>query len=297
MPLDHLLRVVWGWRWRLVLALVLLWTPLAALVWSWPRAFVADSIIAPAESTSMAASALVAPSPIAVPRLFDNRPGGNFSVYLAALRSAEAAADLAEHTPIIAALTERRAEGNMGVLRGWLGLRIQADMDDVRGLLERRLSITQAANSLTWTIALTWHDRDLALAMLRRLHIFAEAKVRADLAGMTEGRIASLRTAAAAERDQFQRNALFELLAQQQRAALIVMADGAIAVRQVQAAAVELRASVPNRPLLLVLLLFGCTALCGMAAITWALLRPPAPPPPAWLMAAPTRQRENARTE
>jgi hypothetical protein len=282
MPLDHLLRTVWGWRWRLLLAAGLMWLVLGSLVWTWPRGFVADAIIAPAESTSMAASALVAPSPVAVPRLFDTRPGGNFGVYLGALRSAEAAADLAAHTPIIAAMTARRAEGLTGMLRAWLGLRIQADADDVRGLLERRLAITQSPGSLTWTLALTWFDRDLGLAMLRRLHAFAEAKVREDLAAVTDSRISALRAAAAAERDNFQRNALFELLAQQQRAALIVMADGAIAVRLVQAPAVELRASVPNRSLLLVLLAVACAAFCGMAAVTLALLFPPALPMPAW---------------
>lgn len=293
MPLDHLLRRIWGWRWRLALVAGLMWLVLGSLVWNWPRGFVADAIIAPAESTSMAASALVAPSPVAIPRLFDQRPGGNFGVYLGALRSAEAAADLASHTPIIADMTARRAEGLMGALRGWLGLRIQADADDVRGLLERRLAITQAAGSLTWTLALTWPDRDLGLAMLRRLHAFAEAKVREDLAAVTESRIGALRAAASAERDNFQRNALFELLAQQQRAALIVMADGAIAVRLVQAPTVELRASVPNRPLLLILLVVGCTAFCGMAAVTIALLFPPDPPTPAW-MPKPARPRVDA---
>lgn len=282
MPLDHLLRIVWGWRWRLVLTASLMWLALGSLVWTWPRGFVADAIIAPAESTSMAASALVAPSPVAIPRLFDTRPGGNFGVYLGALRSAEAASDLAAQTSIIADMTKRRAEGLLGALRGWLGLRIQADADDVRGMLESRLAVTQAPGSLTWTLALTWFDRDLGLAMLRRLHVFAEAKVREDLAAVTDNRIGALRAAAAAERDQFQRNALFELLAQQQRAALIVMADGAIAVRLVQAPAVELRPSVPNRPLLLILLAVACAAFCGMAAVTIALLFPPAPPVPAW---------------
>ncbi len=293
MPLDHLLRTVWGWRWRLVLAAGLMWLVLGSIVWTWPRGFVADAIIAPAESTSMAASALVAPTPVAVPRLFDQRPGGNFGVYLGALRSAEAAADLAAHTPIIADMTARRAEGVMGQLREWLGLRIQADADDVRGLLERRLAVTQAAGSLTWTLALTWFDRELGQAMLRRLHAFAEAKVREDLAAVTESRIGALRAAASAERDNFQRNALFELLAQQQRAALIVMADGAIAVRLVQAPTVELRPSVPNRPMLLILLAVACAVFCGMAAVTVALLFPPVPVTPAW-MAAPARQRVDA---
>ena len=293
MPLDHLLRTIWGWRWRLLLSAGLMWLVLGSLVWSWPRGFVADAIIAPSESTSMAASALVAPSPIAIPRILDQRPGGNFGVYISALRSAEAAAELAAHTTIIADMTARRAEGAMGLLRAWLGLRIQADGDDVRGLLERRLAVTQSPGSLSWSVALTWFDRDLGLAMLRRLHAFAEAKVRDDLAAMAETRIAALRSAAAAERDNFQRNALYELLAQQQRAALIVMADGAIAVRLVQAPTVELRASTPNRPLLLILLGVACMLFCGMAAITVALLFPPVPTTPAW-MSQPARPRVDA---
>ena len=56
------------------------------------------------------------------------------------------------------------------------------------------------------------------------------------------------------ESDIFLRNSLYELLAQQQRAGLVVAADEAVAARLVSAPMVEARPSLPNRSLLLALL-------------------------------------------
>ncbi len=289
MPLELLLRTIWGWRWRLMLVAALLWTALAALVWTWPRSFMAEAVVAPAETTGMAASSLLAPVPTVTAGLFETRPGGNFGIYLAALRSAQAARLLVAETPVVEQITAHRGQGAMGWLREAFGWRIQADLDDVRGVLERRLAVTQGSAALTWTIALPWRDRDLALDMLRRLHAFAEAKVRADLSEMARRRIVLIESRIAAERDVFIRNALFDLLAQQQRAALVVMADEAVAARLVAAPHVELRPSVPNRPMLLVLLAVAVPIFLGVLALTVALLRPPPPLfAPGWPRSAPT---------
>jgi hypothetical protein len=71
---------------------------------------------------------------------------------------------------------------------------------------------------------------------------------------MAARRIAALGARLAAEHDIYVRNQLYDLLGQQQRAALVVAADEAVAARLVSAPTVELRPSVPNRPLLLALL-------------------------------------------
>jgi hypothetical protein len=91
----------------------------------------------------------------------------------------------------------------------------------------------------------------LALQALTSLHRFAEAKVRADLADQAARRVAALEARLSGESDVFLRNSLYDLLAQQQRAGLVVAADEAVAARLIAAPMVEARASRPNRPLLL----------------------------------------------
>jgi hypothetical protein len=254
MPLEALARAVWMWRSRVLAGALLLFLAAAAVVLGWPRQYVAAAVVAPAETTGIATSSLLSPVP-ALPGLLDPRPAGNFAVYLGALRSAEAAAMLAEETPLLARLTERRASGPGGLLRRLTGGREEADLDDLKAWLERGLSVSQSIVSVTWTLSLAHEDRELALELLRRLHVFAEAKVRADLADLARRRIVVLEARLAQERDLYLRQALFELLAQQQRAALVVEADEAVAARLVSAPGVELRPSLPNRVLLLALLL------------------------------------------
>ena len=276
MPLASLIRDVGRWWGRLLLAMLLSYAALGALIWQWPRSFVAQTVVAPAETTGMATSSLLATVPLMQAALLDSRPGGNFGVYLGALRTMEAARLLAAETPILAQMTARRGAGVMGWLRRTLDLRMEADADDVQGFLERSLSPTQDGGSVTWTIELPWYDRALALEMLRRLHAFGEAKVRADLGGMAQRRIGMLQAAIRAERDAFARNAMYDLLAQHQRAAMVVAADEAVAARLVSAPMVELRASVPNRTLLLALLVVAVPMFCVMLAACLVLLRAPA---------------------
>jgi uncharacterized protein involved in exopolysaccharide biosynthesis len=301
MGLDELLRGLWRWRWRLALAAMLAYAALATIVWSWPRSYVATLIVAPAETTGIATSALLTPAPFLQPSLLDQRPGGNFAVYLAALRTPEVAAVLARDTPILAALTERRTAPPLGALREALGLRVQADLDDVVAFLERRLAATPSLASVTWTVEVVHRDRVLALAVLERAHHAAEARVRETLSELAARRIAALEARLRVEPDLFLRQTLHELLAQQQRAALVVSADEAAAARLVSHPAAELRPSVPNRPLLLALLMVATGLAVGLIGAALLLLRgfaaPALPPPlPVWPVPAPLSRREPALT-
>ncbi len=280
MPLHLLLRRIWGLKGRVALLALLILSAGSATILLWPRQFLAEAMVAPAETTGIATSSLLSPTS-SIGGLLDPRPAGNFAIYLGALRSAEAAAMLAAETPVLALITERRGEAPLGPLRRALDLRIEADGDDARDWLERNLAVTQTLGAVTWTLALPHRDRDFALDALRRLHGFAEARVRADLADLARRRVTALEARLATERDLYIRQSLYDLLAMHQRAGIVVAADEAVAARLVSAPMVELRASLPNRPLLLLLLL----AVAPMAALALVaagiLLRDAAAEPPA----------------
>lgn len=254
MPLDLLFARIIALRWRVLLIAVLMIAGGGTTILQWPRQFLAEAVVAPAETTGIATSTLLSATP-AISGLLDVRPSGNFAVYLGALRSTEAAIMLARDTPLLALLTESRATGPGGALREALDLRIVADRDDARAWLERNLALTQTLGAVTWSISLPHQDRDFALDALRRLHAFAEAKVRNDLEEMARRRIAALEARLVREPDLYVRQSLYELLALNQRAGVVVAVDEAVAARLVSAPMVELRASLPNRPLLLLLLL------------------------------------------
>lgn len=288
MPLEELLRRVWRHRWGFLFACTVLYSLAAALVWNWPRSYVATAIVAPSETTGIATSSLLTPSPFLQPSLLDQRPGGNFAVYLAALRAPEAAAALARETTLLARIEARRAALPLGPLRRLLGLRMTADTDDALAVLERSFAATPSLTSVTWSLELVERDRDAALDMLQRLHALAEARVRETLAELAGRRIAALEARLRVEPDLFLRNSLFELLAQQQRAALVVAADEAAAARLVSVPMVEIRPSVPNRPLLLVLLAIILPGAVILAVTCRILLRREAPEwPPALAWRAP----------
>ncbi|MCK8787958.1 hypothetical protein M0638_26745 [Roseomonas sp. NAR14] len=256
MPLGALLRALWRRRLALLLATSLLYAAGAAGILLWPSAYLAQATVAPAETTGIATSSLLSPVPLigGGGGLLDSGPAGNFAVYLGALRSPEAAALLARETPLLAGLAERRAAGLGGWVRRTFDLRLEADADDALDWLERNLAATQSLGSVTWTVTLSWPERAAALDMLRRLHAYAEGKVRADLAQLARGRIAAIGRRLGRESDVYLRNTLYDLLGQSQRVELVAEADEAVAARLVAAPAVELRPSLPNRPLLLVLL-------------------------------------------
>jgi hypothetical protein len=273
MPLEQVLRGVWAVRGRVALATLLLFALTALVVMTWPRSYVARGVVAPAESTGIATSSLLAPaSLLANGGLLDNRPGGNFAIYLDALRSAEAVEMLARDTALLAYLTRLRSAGLTGAMREVFGLRLEADLDDARNWLDRNLAVTQSTASITFALELKHRDRGSALEALARLHGFAEAKVRGDLAELAGRRIAALRAQLEAETDLYVRQSLYELLGQQQRAGLVVGADRTVAARVVSAPMVEQRPSVPNRPLLLVLLVVAVPLAVGGAVFALVLL-------------------------
>jgi len=253
MPMEELIAGLWARRGRALLLALLLFGAGAVAILSWPRSFVAAVVVAPAETTGIATSSLLSPSP-AIGGLLDPRPTGNFAVYLGALRSAEAVAMLAGETTLLPWLSANRRDGPMGALRGALGLRLDADLDDLRAWLERHLAVTQTLGAVTWTLALAHPDRDAALDVLRRLHGFAEAKVRADLEELARRRVAALEARLHREPDVYLRQSLYELLAQSQRAGVVAAADEAVAARLVSAPSVGVRPALPNRSLLLLLL-------------------------------------------
>ncbi|MBE9604349.1 hypothetical protein IAI18_05690 [Acetobacteraceae bacterium H6797] len=274
MAVDELARALWAARWRLLAAMALLFGLSAAVVLTLPRSYVAQAIVAPAESTGLATSTIISPSLLASPGgLLDNRPSGNFAIYLAALRSPEAAAMLVRDTPLLSFLAEQRESGPGGLIRDLLDIDGSADLDDARRWLEKRLSVTQSLTSITWTLELSHPDREAARDMLARLHAFAEAKVRNDLLDLTRRRMQALQQRLDAERDLFMRNPLFELLAQHQRAYAAVLSDEVVAARVVSPASVELKPSLPNRPLLLALLTVAVPLAALLGAACLILLR------------------------
>jgi hypothetical protein len=272
MPLPLLLMGLWAWRARLALILLLLWVGGAAAILLWPRGHVARAQVAPAETTAFAISSLLSAHPLALGQGLDTRPGGNFAIYLAALRSPEAARILTTETPLLQALERRRQDSPLAGLRASLGLNRALDADDVLAWLQRYLSVSQNLGSITWSLELTHADPGLALQALISLHRFAEAKVRADLADQAARRVAALEARLAGESDVFLRNSLYDLLAQQQRAGLVVAADEAVAARLIAAPMVEARPSRPNLPLLLGLwlLVVPLTVLMGAAGLILA---------------------------
>jgi hypothetical protein len=273
MALDAVLRGVWAWRWRISLTAMLLYVAGAALILTWPRSYQAQAVVAPAETTGIAISTLLATMPVmGGGALLDTRPSGNFAVYLDALRAPEAAAMLARDTDLLAHLTELRGAGAMGMLRRGLGLRLEADLDDARTWLERNLAATQGVATVTFTLSLSHRDRAAALDALDRLHLAAEAKVRADIADLARRRIAAVEARLATERDLYLRNVLYDLLGQQQRAALVVASEEAVAARVVSQPMVGLRPVIPNRPLLLLLLGIVAPLAVGCSAVGLVLL-------------------------
>ncbi|MFN8891374.1 MAG: hypothetical protein ACK53U_03975 [Alphaproteobacteria bacterium] len=273
MPLPLLLMGLWAWRARLALILLLLWVGGAAAILLWPRGHVARAQVAPAETTSFAISALLSPQAPGLGQGLDARPGGNFAIYLAALRSPEAARMLTTETPLLQRMERQRQDSPLWGLRVLLGLNRALDADDVLAWMERHVSVTQNLGAITWSLELTHADPALALQALVTLHQYAEAKVRADLADQAARRVAALEARLQGESDVFLRNSLYDLLAQQQRAGLVVAADEAVAARLIAAPMVEARASRPNRPLLLGLWLLVVPFAVFMAAAGVLLTR------------------------
>lgn len=244
--------------------------------------------MAPAETTGLAASTLIQGGLVMPGGLLDTRAGGNFAIYLANLRSPEAVAMLARDTRILDDLTLLKRNGVTGRLRVLAGIPPgPADLDDLDRWLDRNLGVTQSLATVTTSLAIAHPDRATALDILRRLHAFGEARVRESLDDLARRRVAALEARIAAERDVFMRNPMYELLAQHQRAGVIAAADEAVAARLVSAPSVGLWPSLPNRPLLLLLLGVTVPLACLLLAACRVLL--------FGVPAEPERRRAGAR--
>ncbi len=249
-----------AWRGRLLSAMLVLYLAGAVLIVLWPRQYVATIIVAPAETAAIATSQILTSGSLLGGGLLDPRPGGNFAVYLAVLRSADAAEMLMQHD-LARDMQTRRAQKFSAVLRDLLGGSAELSRDDVQRFLEQSVIVTSARQTITWTIDLVYPDRAIALSALQHLHAFAEAQVRTGLRDTVARRMRVLQTQLETETDLFQRQALYDLLAQQQRFSMVLTADETVAARVAASAAVEDSPSRPNRTLLLMLLAPGVAML------------------------------------
>jgi len=275
-------RLLLGRLWAARLPILLTWLLLLGLgagaVLLWPRAYVAQAIVAPQDSTNISTTSILSPVPMFQTGLLDTRPSGNFAIYLGALRSREAALDLLQHTALRQALEDQARRGVVG----WLRRRGVLDepkvtADDAADWIERRTSTTQSLVNITWTLEVRSEDRALALEVLRRLHTLAEARARADLANLVGARLSHLNARLVTEQDQYVRAILYDLVGQQSRFAMVLAADQAVAARLVSDPWVEDEPSLPNRPVLLVLLCPSLAfAVLGAAAAILAMR--PEPP-------------------
>jgi hypothetical protein len=273
MPLEFVLIGVWRLRWHVIAAATALLILGGTLVLLWPRQYVAEAVIAPAETTGLAASTLIQGGLVMPGGLLDTRAAGNFAVYLATLRSPEAVAMLARDTSLLADLSEWKRHGLIGLIRGLIGFPPgPADLDDLDRWLERNLAVTQSLSTVATTLSIPHPDRATALDVLRRLHAFGESRVRQSLEDLARRRIAALEARLATERDIYLRTPIYELLAQHQRASVIAGADEAVAARLVSAPGVGLSPVLPNRPLLLLLLAVTVPLACLLLAACHVLL-------------------------
>jgi hypothetical protein len=283
MPLDLLFASLWRRKGTIGLAWIALVLAGAAVILTLPQRYVARATVAPLETTNIATSTLLSPGPLFQAGLLDNKPSGNFAIYLGTLRSREAAAMLLRDTRLGEDLLARMHESIPGrIVRGIFCVfgscrEPRVGVDAVAGWLERNVAVGQSLTNITWTVEAQHRDQALALDVLRRLHAFAEDKVRGELREMLGRRLAVLQRRADAEPDGFLRNTLYELVAQQQRAQMVVEADQAVAALLVSRPDVEAEPSQPNRPLLLMLLLPAMLILCLGVAAALLVLRGPAP--------------------
>lgn len=252
MPSDALLAGLWRHRFGVGLSTLALWLAAVGVILLVPRAHVAQAVVAPAETTGIAASSLLSPLPLVGGGLLDQRPAGNFAVYLGALRAREAAAVLRRETDLAERLAAARAAGPASRLLRALGLAEGPEVldDDLMAWLARNTSATQSPASVVWTVEVRHPDSAVALAVLRSLHEAAEARVREEMQAMVGRRLAWLTERAAREPDIAVRQSLYGLIAETHRHAAVLASDPAVAARIVSAPSVEDRPSVPNRGLL-----------------------------------------------
>lgn len=286
MTSDALLTGLWRYRVGVVAGALALWLAAVGLILLVPRTHVAQAVVAPAETTGIAASTLLSPLPQLGAGLIEQRPSGNFAVYLGALRGREAATVLRRDTDLAERLAAERAENALSGVLGILGFGAGELLDDdLMAWLRRNTTATQSPASVLWTIEARHPDPALALAVLTALHEAAETRVREEMQAMVARRLAFLTERAAREPDLGVRQALYGLIAEAHRHEAVLAADPAVAARIVSAPAVEDRPSVPNRMLLAALAVpaalvtsVGLWALALIARRREETAREPVPP-------------------
>jgi hypothetical protein len=270
MTSDALLTGLWRHRVGVACGALVQWLAAVGVILLVPRAHVAQGVVAPAETTGIAASSLLSPLPQLGAGLIEQRPSGNFAVYLGALRGREAATVLRRATDLPDRLAAERAKDPLSRALARLGFGGGEILDDdLMAWLRRNTSATQNPASVLWTIEARHPDPALALAVLRALHDAAEARVREEMQAMVARRLAFLTDRAGREADLGVRQALYVLIAEAHRHAAVLAADTAVAARIVSAPAVEDRPSVPNRLLLAAL---AVPAALAASLGLWALV-------------------------
>jgi hypothetical protein len=153
MTSDALLTGLWRHRVGVVVGALALWLAAVGVVLLIPRAPVARAVVAPAETTGIAASSLLLPLPQFGAGLIEQRPSGNFAVYLGALRGREAALVLRRDTELAQRLAADRAEDPLARALATLGLGGGEPLDDDQmAWLRRNTAATQSPASVLWTI-------------------------------------------------------------------------------------------------------------------------------------------------
>ncbi len=286
MTSDALLAGLWRHRVGVLLGALALWLAALGVLLLVPRAYVAQAVVAPTETTGIAASSLLSPLPQFGAGLIEQRPSGNFAVYLGALRGREAALVLRRDTALAQRLAADRAESPLTSALALVGFgNAEVLDDDLMAWLRRNTGATQSPASPLWTVEARHPDPTIALAVLTALHGAAEARVREEMQAMVARRLALLTERAAREPDLGVRQALYGLIAEAHRHAAVLAADPAVAARIVSAPSVEDRPSVPNRTLLAALAapaaLVSSLGLWALALIAWRreqAAHEPAPP-------------------
>ncbi len=246
-----------------------LWAVFVAIIVLVPQSYRAQALIVPAETTGIAASSLLAPLASVSPPLLDQKPSGNFAVYLGALRAREMAIAVRRETWLEAALeVEKSQSWTQKILRLFGFTPRLFDDDEILSWLENNSSATPLPNSIIWRLEVRHRDPALALAILQTLHATAEARVRDEMAAMVARRISWLSERATSEQDQIIRNTLYDMLGQAYRHSLILAADNAVAARIVSAPSVEDRPSIPNR---ISLAAFSAVASIFLTISFWSL--------------------------
>lgn len=234
--------------WRLAAALAVLATVLAILgLRLWPPAYTATMVVGPTARSGAAAMgarlpASLRPSP---PSMVEHGAGdevlSDFARFLHLLTTAPVAERLIATDDLLPRLFPERwdaearrwrpAGGISGtVRRWWLGLIgredwITPDADAVSRHLRRRLVIEPIGASAMRRLIWRDTDRALALTLLVRLHRAADDHLRSEAARRNAAQIAHIRTGLAEITLADHRRALTDLLAEHERAMIMLPVD------------------------------------------------------------------------